>query len=175
MFHEIARPFYLEELGMYEISMIFSSNDGGLWFYNYLQNSLIKLNKNFLPVIKPVSLNPYFQAPNCPNYISILEDKIYINVPSNGILVLGKNGEYLTAIQPRGLVDFQVDSKIVYFYRDGIIYCFNYKTLKTKKIYIPDEPNILNAWFYEKQIIVLKKDGFSVYQHEIEPSDNNYK
>lgn len=171
--NELVRPFYLDELGMYEISMIFSSKDGGLWFYNYLNNCLTKLNKNFLPVIRAINLNPYFQSPNYPNFIVTLEDRIFINVPSNGILVIGQNGEYNTAIQLHGLIDFQVDSKIIYYYRDNIIYCFNFKTLKTKKIYIPYEPDILNAYFHEKQLILLKKDGFSIYHHEIIPSDNN--
>ncbi len=168
----LMRPFFLDELGLYEISMIFASKDAGLWFYNYFNNTLTKLNKNFLPVVRALNLNTYFQQPNSPNFIATFEDKIYLNVPSNGILVLGPNGEYNTAIHLQGLMDFQVDGKIIYFYRDNIIYCFAIKTLKTKKIYIPFEPGIINAYFHQNQIILLKRDGFSIYHHEINPSEN---
>ena len=172
-FNEIIRPFYLEELGIYDISMIFSSKDGGLWFYNYLNNNLTKLNENLIPVIHSVSLNPFFQPPTSPNFIIWFEDRIFMNIPSNGILVLNQNGKYHTAIQLQGLIDFQVDDNLIYYYRDNIIYCFNIKTLKTNKVYIPYEPNILNAYFYQNHIILLKKDGFTIYQHEINPSENN--
>jgi hypothetical protein len=168
----VMRPFFLEELGIYEVSMVFAAKDGGLWFYNYLNNSLTKLNRNFMPVVRSVNLNTYFQSPNIPNFIATYEDKIYINVPSSGILVLGPNGEYNTAIPLQGLPDFQIDGKIIYYFRDYIIHCYNIKTLKTKKIYIPDETGIINTYFHRNQLIILKKDSFSLYNHSINPSDN---
>jgi len=171
--NELLRPFYLDELGMYEISLISASNDNGLWFYNYQNNSLSKLNSNFLLAVRFVNLNSYFQAPSFPNFIMSLDEKLYINVPSTGILVIGQNGTYQNAIQLRGLIDFQIENNILFFYRDHIIYCFDTKSLKTKKIYTPNEPDILNAWFFKNQIILQKKDGFSVYSHEISPVDNN--
>jgi hypothetical protein len=169
---ELIRPFYLDEIGLYDVSMISASADGGLWFYNYLNNTLTKLNKDFMPVVRTLDLDKYFQAPNTPNFITTFENKIYLNVPSNGILVLGSNGDYITAIHIQGLEDFQIDGKIIYFYRDNIIYCFNIKTLKTNKIYVPNESGIINAYFQKNQLIVLKKDGFSVYHHEINPSQD---
>ena len=167
--NEIIRPFYLEEVGMYDVSLIFSTGDQGLWFYNNYNNSLSKLDKNFLLSVRSVNLNPYFLPPNVPDYVCLHENKIFINVPSIGILVLGPGGEYQTAMHLPGLIDFQVDSKAVYFYRDNIIYCYNYRTMKFKKIYIPTQPDILNAWFFEKTIIMLTKNGFTVYNHEINP------
>jgi len=169
--HKIERPFYLEELGLFEISMGFVSNDMGLWFYNYLNNSLTKLNSSFLPIMPSINLNPYFQLPHVPNYIVSSADKIYINVPSYGILVINQNGIYLTAIQLRGLVDFQVENDIVFHYSDNTIYCHQIKTLQTRRIYIPEEPNTLNAWYYRNQIIVFSKEGFSVYNHDISPTE----
>jgi hypothetical protein len=171
--NELIRPFYLEEIGMYDVSMIFATRDKGLWFYNFINNSISKMDKKFSLINRSLSLNTYFQYPNHPNYIAEFEGKIYLNIPSNGILVLGANGEYQTAFHLPGLIDFQIDRKAVYFYRDNIIYCYNYKTLKFKRIYIPYESGILNAWFFEDQILVLKKDGFTVYNHNISPVDNN--
>ena len=170
--NEIIRPFYLNELGMDEVSLIFATNDKGLWFYRNYNNSLTKLNKDFLPVIRSLSLNPWFQLPTEPNFVTSFENRIYVNVPSNGILVLGQNGEYRTAFQLPGLEDFQVSHDAIYFYRDNVIYCFNFKTLKTNKIYIPFETDILNAYFHDNQIIVLSRDGFSIYHHEIDPTEN---
>ncbi len=172
--HEIIRPFYLEEIGIYDASMAFSTNDYGLWFYNNFNNSLSKLDKNFLLVNRSVNMNPYFEPPNTPNYVLVFENKIYLNVPSHGILILGPNGEYQTAMHLPGLIDFQIDRKAVYFYRDHIIYCYNYRSLKFKKIYIPYEPDILNAWFFDTQILVLKKDGFIIYDHNINPIDETH-
>ncbi len=171
--NEIMAPIYLEELGLFDISIVFAANDRGLWFYKPSANSLTKLNTDFLPVVRALSFNPYFLPPNHPNHIVTYAGKIYLNVPSNGILVLGQNGGYQTAYQLPGLADFQIDSKAVYFFRDEIIYCYDYRTLKTKKVYVPDEPGILNAWFFEDQIFVLTKEGFSIYKHAINPLEGN--
>jgi hypothetical protein len=173
MLNELIRPFYLDELGIYDISMIFASQDGGLWFYNNFNNTLTKLNKNFLPIIRSLNLNPYFQLPNCPSYVAIFQDKLYLNVPSNGILVIGQNGEYRTAFQLPGIIDFQIDEKALYFYRDYVIYCYNYKTLKIKKVYIPHEPDVLNAWFFKNQVLIVNRFGFTFYSHDINPIENN--
>ena len=166
------RPFFLDEIGLFEISIVFPAHDGGLWFYNYLKNSLTRLNKEFLPEIRGLSLNPYFQLPNYPNYVVSFNNRFYLNIPSTGILVLGKNGEYQTAVQLTGLFDFQIDNNAIYYYSDHIIYCYNYRNLKTKKIYIPEEPDILNAWFFENEILILTKDTIAVYQHNINPTDD---
>ncbi len=168
---EIERPFFLDELGLFDISMIFASTDKGLWFYNYVSNSLTKLNTGFMPLVRGLSLNPYFRPPHSPNFIATFTDKIYLNVPSYGILVINQNGSYLTAIQLQGLVDFQVDDEFIYYYRDNIIFCYQQKTLKTRRIYIPEEPETLNAWFYRDQIIVLTRNGFRVYDHKISPAE----
>ncbi|HYW95332.1 MAG TPA: hypothetical protein VE870_07085, partial [Bacteroidales bacterium] len=47
----ILRPFYLDELGIHDIFAAVSSNDMGIWFYDIYTNSLVKLNKNFMPII----------------------------------------------------------------------------------------------------------------------------
>lgn len=166
---EKMRPFYLDELGLSDISMIFASPDDGLWFYNLPNNSLTKLNHNFMPVARDIKLSAYFQYPNAPNYVRIFENKIYFNVPSNGILVLGPGGNYITAMQLRGLMDFQIDNKAVYFYRDGILYCYNLSNLKIKKIYLPGKQKIINGWFFENEIIVETEAGIAVWGHDINP------
>lgn len=172
----IDRPFFLNEVGLDHISMIFSSKDAGLWFYNYLNNSFIKLDRDFLRVIPSVPLSDYFPSPNHPNFITLFQDLIYINIPTNGILILGPGGEYKTAVQLHGLIDFQTDGDFIYYYRDNIIYCLNIKSLKTRKIYLPSEQHTLNAWFYRNQVILLRKDGFTVYHHSINPEniENEY-
>jgi hypothetical protein len=170
--HEIITPFYLDELGLYNISIIFPSVRNSLWFYNYSSNSLTKLNCDFIPVVKSLSLDQYFELPHKPNFVTTFGDKIYLNVPSNGILVMGPDGEYVTALHLPGLIDFQVAGNTVYYYSDNIIYCFNYKTLETRKVYIPYEEDIVNAWYFDNRIILLKKNGFSVWEHHYASEQN---
>jgi len=171
--NELMAPIYLEELGLFDVSMVFAASDRGLWFYKPLSNSLTKLNTDFFPVVRGLSFNQYFLPPNRPNHIVSYAGKIYLNVPSNGILVLNQNGAYQTAYQLPGIIDFQIDNKALYFFRDEIIYCYDYRNLKIKKVYLPDEPGILNAWFFEDQVFVLSPEGFSIYKHAINPLEGN--
>ena len=122
---EIIRPIYLEELGMDEISIVFSTEDYDLWFYNYFNNSLTKLNGNFVPVIRSVNLNKFFVYPKAPSFMVSFKNNIYINIPSSGVLVLDVNGNYKTGFVMPGIIDIQMDRDFICYFRDYIIYRYN--------------------------------------------------
>jgi hypothetical protein len=164
---EIIRPIYIEELGMNEISLVFSSEDNGLWFYNSYNNSLTKLNDNFVPVIRSVNLNKFFEYPKAPSFMLSFKNNIYINIPSTGVLVLDVNGNYKTGMVMPGLIDFQMDGEFICYFRDNIIYRYHPSSHKTDKVYIPMIPDVINAHIYRDNLILFRPNGFSVYKNNV--------
>ncbi len=162
----VLRPFYLDEIGLYDIDAIVSSKDMGLWFYDGFTNRLTKLDKNFIPVIKPVDLNRYFSRPHKPSFLTEYTNSLYIDVPAVGILVLHANGHYKTAFNVEGIPDFQVLENSIYYYRDNIIYKMDMTTLKKSRIYLPAEPDILNAHYHSGYRFIQTKRKIIVYKEK---------
>ena len=162
----LLRPFYLDELGMHDIFAAVSSSDMGIWFYDMYTNSLVKLNKNFMPIVRSVRLDLYFSRPHLPSFFTDYHSDLYINIPSTGILVLDGNGTFKTAFNVTGLPDFQILDNDICYYRDHIITRMNMTTLKTKSITVPPEPGIINAHIHKDYLIVHTKQKIIVYSYD---------
>ena len=160
----LMRPFYLDEIGMYDIYAIVSSMDEGLWFYNINNNSLVKFNKNFIPVVRSVNLDPYFNSPHLPSFFTEYHNDLYIDVPSTGILVIDKNGNYKTAFNLPGVPDFQVLDSMIYFYRDNMINGINMADLKTVTTTLPPSQHVINAHVHPGYLILQTPGKIIVYR-----------
>ena len=164
---EVIRPLYLEEIGMNEISMVFSSENNDLWFYSDFSNTLTKLNSNFTPVIRSLNLNKYFELPNTPSFMFSYRNDIYLNIPSTGIMVIDPNGNYRTGLVMPGLIDFQMDGDYICYFRDNVIYRYHPVTRLTEKVNIPPVNDVLNAHIYDDSLFLFRTDGFIVYKMNI--------
>ncbi len=162
----VLRPFYLDELGMYDIFSIVSTGDMSLWFYNIYTNSLVKLSKNFIPEVRNVDLNPYFTSPRLPSFFTAYQNDLYIDVPSTGILVLNKEGGFKTAFNVEGIPDFQVLDHAIYYYRDNLLMEMNMTSLKTRAIQLPPEPGVINAHYHPDFLILQTLNHIIVYRRQ---------
>ncbi len=162
------RPFYLDELGLYDIYAAVSSAGQGLWFYDIFTNSLIKFNKNFMPLVRSADLNPYFTKSQQPSFLTEQEDELYIDVPGTSILVFDQNGNFSTSLNLQGVPDFQVLGKSIYYYRDNMIIELNKISLKQKMIFLPPEPGIINAHFHPGYLFVQTQGKIIIYKENKE-------
>ena len=163
-FAEKIKPFYLDEIGMYEISHVISTADGGYWFYNPNYNSLLRMNSVFQPMMRAVVLDRLFSYPKTPVYFLNQEGYIYLNVPSNGILVLNQNGRYITAFDTPGILDFQLLGPYLYFYRDYFLMEYNTMDHSLKKIFLPTTDEIINVRCHNGRVLIHTPDGISIYR-----------
>ncbi len=157
------RPFYLDELGMYDIYAMASTEDQGLWLYNIYANSLVKLNKNFMLVVKSVSLDRFFSQPHLPTFMTEYRSRLYIDVPGTGIFVLDQYGNFKTAYHLPSIPDFQIVEDALYYYRDNIITEINLNDLKSTDIQLPVDKNVVNAHFHHDTLIIQTPDHIAVY------------
>jgi hypothetical protein len=164
----VLRPFYLDELGMYDIFAAVSTSNMGIWFYNIYTNSLVKLNSNFMPEVRSVKLNNFFSSPHLPSFLLQYNDELFIDVPSTGILVLDNNGIYKTAYNLQGIPDFQVLNNDIYYYRDHFITELSLPFMKARPIHLPDTDGIINAHYHPGYLIIQKPDEILVYRTNAE-------
>lgn len=162
---ETARPLYLDEIGMLDISLISSSPKSGYWFYNQSNNSLTRLDDLYLPIVKAINLNSFFTYPKMPTYLCAQNDKVFLNIPSEGVLIMSDLGRFITMASLPGLIDFQVSGEDIIFYRDGHIHFYNIRKQHTKTIMLPNCPDVINALYSSTGIFLQTTEKIIIYDH----------
>lgn len=166
----IGSPILLDDLGIEQIEIACSSNQGGFWIFNNQTGQLFYYDKNLQLIQKSISLNsfPDFIASgrinNKPVYMIEKNDYIYLNIPESGIMVFDIFGAYYKTIHLKNIKSFQiVDGKIIYFQKNYLIkYCP--KLLATDSILLPDTVNIINSRIEHNNIYIFTNNNFSIYK-----------
>jgi hypothetical protein len=160
------RSLYLDEIGMLDISLVSFSPKNRFWLYNQSDNSLSGLNAMYLPIAKTINLDGFFNYPKKPSYLYTDNDKLYLNVPSYGILIMSDLGRFMTFVNLPGLVDFQVLGHDLIFYRDGNIFLYNIRKQNTLTIPLPDVPDIINALYSTNRIFLQTRDKILIFRYQ---------
>jgi hypothetical protein len=164
--NETARPLYLDEIGMLDISLLASTPKGGYWFYNVSNNSLTGLNGMYIPLVKAINLDLFFTYPKMPNYLCAKNDKVFLNIPSDGVLIMSDLGRFITMVPLTGLIDFQIIGDDIIFCRDQLIHIYNIKKQNAKVIPLPNVPNIINALLSTEKLFLQTKEKIFVFNYE---------
>lgn len=159
----------LNEVSLEETSLVCSSYNNGVWYYNPVKFQLTRLeyaskNTNVSANISTI-LNKNIQ----PNFLVEYNSKVYLNDPINGILVFDIYGTYLKTIPIFNLTNFQVkENYMLYVNESGQIETYDFFTLE-KTAYKPLEyknvklVRIENKSIYivtsKNELIIEKIDG----------------
>ncbi len=88
---EIRSPIWLDDLGVDQAQLVCSSNQGGFWIFNGLNNQLQYFNVNLQFVHESMTLNS-LTGPDINLYICLKKAAMFIlNVPESGILVFDRS------------------------------------------------------------------------------------
>jgi hypothetical protein len=165
LLNESVKPFYLDEIGLFEASIAAGSSDNGLWFYNHAFNAIVKVSRDYGIALKPIELEKHFKYETLATWLVDDNNILYVNEPSSGIYLFnGRDGRFITFHNIHGIFDFQVIHENIYFFRDGYLHMYNQKSRKVYEIEIPFEEQTLNAHWHDQYLILFRNDGFSVYR-----------
>lgn len=158
------RPLYLDEIGMFDISLVAPSSDMGYCMYNEFDNSLTLLDELFIPKVRPIDLNAFFKHPKTPTFLYENDGKIFLNIPSDGILILNEKGQFVTLAPIKGLIDFQVLGDDIVYYRDLQIHIYNINEQKTRTIPLPKIADVLNTLWTKEKLFLQTKDKILIFR-----------
>jgi hypothetical protein len=165
----IERELILDNTGFFDISLVSSSADQGLWFFNKAYNAILKVNQKNAIAIKPIELDKFINTGYSVTFMQDYNNILYVNAPPKGFYLFnGINGKLQTKIDIPGVFDFQVRNGNIVFFRDGALHQYETAFHKLSEIDIPLLPNTLNVHWQENYFIVYHIDGFSIYR-----KDNN--
>ncbi|MGZ3863901.1 MAG: hypothetical protein ACXVPN_05975 [Bacteroidia bacterium] len=121
----------LLDLSLEQSDLVCTSFNNGMWFFNRQNASLVRLNDNLQTAVNTGNLNRLLGTDLKPNFILEYDGFVYLNNPSEGILVFDIYGTYSKTINIKGLQHFQVKEQGLVYFDKGIMKSYNLKLLTT--------------------------------------------
>jgi hypothetical protein len=135
---EILSPVWLDVLGADQAELVCSSNQGGLWVFNGLNNQLQYYNVNLELVNESPSLNLLTGPDISPTFMLEKSRSLYLNIPGTGILVFDRFGSYSKTLPVETPSLFQVTDSYVYYMSEEKLYSYNLRSSEISILELPD-------------------------------------
>lgn len=127
----------LNEVSLEETSLVCTSYNNGIWYYNPLKFQLTRLEHSTKNVNISANISNILNKNIQPNFLVEFNNRLYLNDSINGVLVFDIYGTYLKTIPIFGLATFQVKEKyLLYVNQEGQIETYDFFTLE-KSVYKP--------------------------------------
>lgn len=165
-FQELRSPVLLDDLGIDQAILLCSSNFGGFWVFNQLNNQLQYFDKNLKKIYESISLNPLIGEIK-PVSMTEKNRMIYIYFPEAGILTFDQFGTYSRTLPVFPDNYFQVTDENIYFLQDSSFIRYNLATFKEEKLILPDTTSSLAVMIQSEFIYIRKKDGIFIFRSSL--------
>lgn len=145
----------LNEVSLEETSLVCTSYNNGIWYYNPLKFQLTRLEHSTKNVNISANISNILNKNIQPNFLVEFNNKVYLNDPVNGVLVFDIYGTYLKTIPIFGLMTFQVKEKfLLYVNQAGQIETYDFFTLE-KSVYKPLQYSMVKTVRIENKTIYI--------------------
>jgi hypothetical protein len=93
---------------------------------------LVKVNESGSVLFQSDPLNVSLQKTINPNYLLEAENFLFVNDAEKGIFIFDTYGNYFKTLPIKGLSDFQVIGDELFYFQNGFLRSYNYKSLEEK-------------------------------------------
>ncbi len=149
----------LNEISLEETSLVCSSYNNGIWYYNPLKFQLSRI-ENTAITNSSANLSTILNVNLLPNFLTESNNKVFLNDPVHGVLVFDIYGTYIKTISIVGLSTFQAKEKyLLYVNSNGQIETYDFFSLK-KTVYKPLEfTNIKSVRIENNTIYIINSNN----------------
>ncbi|MGE0561571.1 MAG: hypothetical protein AB7O47_07130 [Flavobacteriales bacterium] len=121
----------LNEVSLEETSLVCTSYNNGIWYYNPVKFQLTRIEHFSKSSNTSANISTILNKNIQPNFLVEYNNKVYLNDPVNGILVFDIYGTYLKTIPIYNLNTFQVkENYLLYVSEEGHIETYDFFTLE---------------------------------------------
>ena len=131
-------PLRFAEEEFPDLQLLAVSRENGLWIFTSQHSELLRLNDQRQITHRTGNLRQVLGMTISPNYLLEYNNKVYLNSPSEGILIFDVFGTYYKTIPVKQLQSFQVQDENIIYHKDGKLHSYNIKTLETQEFPLPD-------------------------------------
>jgi hypothetical protein len=165
-FQELRSPVRLDDLGIDQAILVCSSNLGGFWVFDQLNNQLQYFDKNLKKINESIRLNPVIGEMKP---LSMIEKNrmVYIYFPGMGILTFDQFGTYSRILPVFPDNYFQVTDESIYYLQDSSFKRYNLTTFKEEKLILPDTSALQAVLIQSEYFYIQKKDCVFIYKSSL--------
>lgn len=156
-------PIDLFERNLGQVTAAAVSVNDHFWLYNLENFELLRVTSSFKTVNKSGNLTQVMGAGVMPNFMVEVDNWLYVNDPSLGILVFDIYGTYSKKIPLKGLSFFQVIGGKIYFQKDRKLFAYDTKSHTSEPIELPVE-DFDDIRVSSNKLFVLKDNWLEVYK-----------
>lgn len=153
----------LEEMDLALATLAATSYDNGLWIYDINNFRLLRLKQDLTPSVEMKNINQFVNAGIQPNFLLEEEGAVYLNDPALGIMVFDIFGTYYKTIPVKGLVDFEVLDKRIFYLNGAKLRVYDQRSFEEYDLELPVD-DATDFAINEKHLYLLRNDTLNVYQ-----------
>ncbi|MBE9467212.1 MAG: hypothetical protein IMY72_02690 [Bacteroidetes bacterium] len=160
----IGSAINLIDIDVDEATLVCGSNQNGFIVLNSQTKKICKYDKTLKLVYESFNLGQIVGREFKPNSMCEKNGFVYLNIPSKGILVFDMQGVYSKTIYIRNLKSFQIKTNNILYYDKNSLQKYNFKTLKSDYLLLPNSVDVINSRIEEDQLYILKSNKLLIYK-----------
>ncbi len=134
---ENASPIDLQFTDFDQPTLACRAYNTGIWLYDQLLFKLYRLTLSLEEVHSTGNLTQILGYKMQPNFMKEYNNTLYVSNPETGILVFDQYGTYVKNILIKGLDQFQVTEKAIYYIEDGLIKKYRIRDREIEALPLP--------------------------------------
>ena len=145
--------FDLVTMGYGQIESVGASRDGTLWLFDDHAQRLIKVDQQGEVLQQGEDLRLRFNERIKPSKIKEFGKRIFLNVPTSGILIFDLFGQYSTKVDAKHIDDFQCTEDQIIFFRSGKIEIYHLTDYLSRYLDVPKQEGKIKYLMYGSKLI----------------------
>jgi len=160
---ELRSPIRLDDIGIDQAVLLCSSNLGGFWVFNQLNNQLQYFDKNLKKIHESIKLGS-LTGDIKPIAIAEKNRMVYLYFPGSGILTFDQFATYSRTLPVFPDNAFQVTDENVYYLRNGSYLRYALNTFREENLTLPDTDSLTSVSVSSEYVFLHKKNGIFIYK-----------
>lgn len=137
------------------VTNVASANNNGLWIFDRMSNSLIKLSSNFTEQIRSQNLLQIFDMGLKPKKLLATNEFVLLQQEDNSLLQFDRFGGFLNMLPLDSVADFNVIGETIFYQKNGYLLQYHSRKTEVSKIQLPIGIDIKQLAVGNKIIAVL--------------------
>ena len=127
----------LDDLEVLQPLLVCTSYENGFWIYDQQEFQLIRFDQNLQKSYQTGNIVQLTGLEIKPNFLTEINNSVYLNDPENGILVFDRYGTYSKVLPFKKLTSFQIIDNNIIYSTDSSLIRYNLKTFEQQSMSLP--------------------------------------
>lgn len=162
----IGSEINLVDFELDQTTLVCGSWNDGLWLYDPQDFQLKRMNQNLQITHRSGNISQLVGVEINPNFMLEVNNFVYLNNPSDGILVFDQYGTYFKTIPLKGLEQFQLNGDQIFYENDGKLKSYNIKMFVENSLDLPVSKEEIKSIRFEREsklLVIQKENSLSMY------------